>query len=294
MAHRRRINPGLGGLRNRKTIPDEDKQFLREMGFDVAAYVGEGMFGCVFNGICNINARKRIFVGPDERQEVPDFTYFDPFSRGYVREISLHGKPCAIKKFFDSEDWTDLSHNEAKTLIDLDHPNIVEVYAVCKSKSSIYIIMEFLNGGSLRSFLEETKLDEPTAYHLIKQMTAGLQYLHNENKVHGDLHNENVMLSFEGNDCLCKIVDFGSCTPLTNATKKYDFENLVNLFDEVIDSTNVKTTIPENLKALELSIIGGSINDMNQIADQLSRILPKTKFTKDSSLVRFSKLFVRK
>ena len=324
MANRRRIIPDIQAFQDedqvedlglqhlidqelepQNVIPAEDKQILSAMGFDVAEYVGEGGFGYVFSGVCNTNAKKKISVGPNEILEAPDSTYFDPIARSYVREVSLNAKPCAIKKFKNSEQWTDLSHNEAKTLIELDHPNIVEVYWVCKSGTNIYIIMEFLSGGSLGSYLFELqekgeKLDEGTAYHMIRQMTTGLQYLHNQNKVHGDLHNENILLSFEGTNCLCKIADFGSSGPLTVATKRYDFNELVNRINEILDSTVIKRKdIHKQVLDLENKIIGSSMSqfgseDINQILDELLRILPPIEVPKESSVGRMAKSFAKK
>ena len=121
-----------GGSPNPTTIPDEDKPFLSDIGFDVAAYLGQGLFGCVFTGVCNANARKRIAVGPNQMVVAPDFTYYNYTTRLYYREMSLNARSCAIKMIFDSKEWTDSSYNEAKTMVDMDHPNIVEVYVVCK------------------------------------------------------------------------------------------------------------------------------------------------------------------
>ena len=298
MANRRRIIPDIEDVEDPQVIPAEDKQVLRAMGFDVAAYLGEGAFGYVFSGVCNTDAKKKITVGPNEILEAPDSTYFDPIARSYVREISLNAKPCAIKQFKDSKEWTELSHNEVKTMVELDHPNIVEVYGVCKSGTNIYIIMEFLNGGSLRSFLYELaekgeKLDESTAYHMIRQMTAGLKYLHNVNKVHGDLHDENILLSFEGKNCTCKIADFGSSAPLTNETKEYDFNDLVNRINDILDSTDIKREdIHQQVLELETKVLGGSISDINQISAELLKIL--SSIEKQSSVSRMTKLLAKK
>ena len=315
MAHRRRINRGVGGLRvifpgqipvprdfhDQRTIPEEDKQFLRANGFDVAAKLGEGGFGCVFSGVCNTDAKKKISVGPNEILEAPDSTHFDPISRGYFREISLNAKPCAIKKIFDSENWTDSTYNEAKTMRDLDHPNIVEVYEVIKTPTSVYIIMELLNAGTLTSYLSSKsnlgeKLNEATASQIIRQMTAGLQYLHAQNKVHLDLHSGNILLSFDGNRCLAKIADFGLCEALTVYAEGQDYSQLVKLIREVCAATQFKSTqTEEDLKELTKKFLQGKINGINQFADELSRILPLSEapieVPKNPLLRGLSKLF---
>ena len=137
-----------------------------------------------------------------------------------------------------SEWWTQSSYNEAKTIIDSDHPNIVEIYVVCKSPRYIYIIMELVNGGSLESSLEELEnrgenLDEMSAYDLIRQTTAGLKYLHSQNILHGDFHSGNILLSFEGNRCLCKIADFGRSEVKTEYNVDIDYRFLTTLTNVV-------------------------------------------------------------
>ena len=49
---------------NKRAIPDEDKQSLSDLGFDVAAYLGEGLFSFVFNGVCNAMEGKEWLSDP--------------------------------------------------------------------------------------------------------------------------------------------------------------------------------------------------------------------------------------
>ena len=309
MSNRMQTNTAQpGGSPNQTTIPDEDKQFLSVLGFDVAAYLGEGLFSFVFSGVCNADARKRMAVGPNEIVVAPDFTYVDPISGNRYREISLNGKSCAIKMILNSQKWTQSSYNEAKNMVDLDHPNIVEIYYVCKSPRYIYIIMELLNGGMLRSFLDELrrrrqKLDELSAYDLIRQMTAGLKYLHSQNIVHGDLHSGNVLLSFEGNRCLCKIADFGVSDEKTEYGVGRDYGFLTCLMGEVRQRIHFTSPDFENdLISMADALMDRRIRDIEHFADLLPTLLPgynqpievPIELPEDSVLIRFSKFFVKK
>ena len=308
MSNSRQTNASQPGVSpNQTTIPDEDKQFLSDIGFDVAAYLGKGFQACVFNGVCNANARKRMAVGPNEIVVAPDFTYSDPISGVLYREINLNGKSCAIKMIKNSKNWTKSSYNEAKTMVDLDHPNIVEIYEVCKSPSYIYIIMELVNGEALESFLKELerkgeKLDELSAYDLIRQMTAGLKYLHNQNIVHGDLHSGNVLLSFEGNRCLCKFTDFGSCEEKTEYFVSAEYRFFSDLIYDVRVATHFKSPdFDKNLEEVEDQLRDGEI-DISTFGDILPTLLPEynqaievpIELREDSVLIRYSKFFVKK
>ena len=298
--------PGDSSNQDEPTIPKEDKQFLSDMGYDAAAYLGEGKYGCVFSGICNTRATKIIALPPHKKQEA---TSFDPISKTYFKEISLNGRSCAIKMFFDSEEWTASSYNEAKTMLELDHPNIVEIFAVFKTPNTIYIIMELLNGGSLRRLLLKAlvgrKLDEATAFQIIRQTIAGLKYLHNEGKAHLDLHTGNVLLSFEGTTCLCKIADFGSSAPLTENYKMGDFFYVEHIIDEILFSTDFKSPqIEKDLKELASNLNDefSLLKDINQFAEELAKILPPihvpievpVQVPKNSLLSRISKFFKKK
>ena len=264
----------------REEIPKEDKQLLSALGFDAAAYIGHGAYGYVFNGICNSDAKKFITV------------------EGVVREILLNGRSCAIKMFKGRGQWADDFRKEANSLLELNHPNIVELFSVCKHGDNFYIIMELINGGSLKRFLETmpSKMDEFTALQMIRQLTAGLQYLHNQKKVHGDLHNQNIMISTDDDIIVCKIVDFGNSGPLEAAQERQmrDITNLGYILTQILDkSVFKKTQIEGNVRAVVSMMNNRVFNDMNQVVEHLSRYLPPPDVQppQNSFFNRFPKLF---
>jgi tetratricopeptide (TPR) repeat protein len=93
--------------------------------------------------------------------------------------------------------------NEAQTVAQLDHPNIVTVYDAGEFESKPYIIMQLVDGGTLYDRKPES-LDEMLG--IIKQVCAALDYAHQRDVIHRDLKPENVAVSDGGS---AKLMDFG-------------------------------------------------------------------------------------
>ena len=99
---------------------------------------------------------------------------------------------------------------EAELAMRLNHPGILRVFEIITYHESLIIVMELMEGGSLRDLMEKLKpkpLEEKFAQicQLLKTITGTLQYAH-EHMVHGDLKPENIGFTKEG---AIKIMDFG-------------------------------------------------------------------------------------
>ncbi|MFM9059736.1 MAG: protein kinase domain-containing protein [Planctomycetaceae bacterium] len=89
----------------------------------------------------------------------------------------------------------------------LRHPNIVAIEDVGVEHGSAYLVMEFLEGGTLHELVKiRGALDVPRALDLLLQMLAGLEYAHRRGVTHRDLKASNVLVSATG---VAKLVDFG-------------------------------------------------------------------------------------
>jgi predicted Ser/Thr protein kinase len=100
---------------------------------------------------------------------------------------------------------------EAKALAALNHPNIVSVTDYGVADETPYFVMELLEGRSLSELLaEEGPLDADRALHLMKQLLAGLSYVHERGIVHRDLKPGNVFVQeLLGMGERIKLLDFG-------------------------------------------------------------------------------------
>ena len=99
---------------------------------------------------------------------------------------------------------------EAHAAAGLNHPNIVQVYAIGESDGISYIAQEYVAGLNMRDYI--AKKGPPTfevALHLLKQIAGALQAAAEAGIVHRDIKPENILLTKKG---LAKIVDFGLAT----------------------------------------------------------------------------------
>jgi tRNA A-37 threonylcarbamoyl transferase component Bud32 len=95
---------------------------------------------------------------------------------------------------------------EARALGCLSHPHIVAVHDFGEVNGLFYILMEYVNGVSLRQALADGPLKSRQALALVSEVCSALQYAHEEGVVHRDIKPENILLDRKGR---VKIADFG-------------------------------------------------------------------------------------
>ena len=95
---------------------------------------------------------------------------------------------------------------EAKILASLSHPNLITVYDYGEEKEMQYILMEYINGLTLRNYMRKYELNLETIMKIMFEVSKGLQYLHQKKLVHRDLKPSNIMISEDGE---VRIIDFG-------------------------------------------------------------------------------------
>lgn len=102
---------------------------------------------------------------------------------------------------------TDQIKREIATLKLLKHPNIVRLYEVLASKTKIYMVLEYVNGGELfDKIASRGKLPEKEGRRLFQQLIDGVSYCHDKGVFHRDLKLENILIDGKGN---IKVSDFG-------------------------------------------------------------------------------------
>ncbi|UCC61945.1 MAG: serine/threonine protein kinase, partial [Anaerolineae bacterium] len=98
-------------------------------------------------------------------------------------------------------------HQEARAAASLDHPNVVSIYDVGRDGKLYYIVMEYVEGHSLKSLLQaQAPLPVDAAIDLVIQICAGVGAAHRIGLVHCDLKPQNVLVTPDGR---VKVVDFG-------------------------------------------------------------------------------------
>ena len=98
--------------------------------------------------------------------------------------------------------------NESKAISLLNHPNIVKVYDVSVNDHLQYIVMEYVDGMTLREYLNERggKLSSRETVHFISQILKALEHAHANGIVHRDIKPQNIMLLDNGQ---LRMMDFG-------------------------------------------------------------------------------------
>ena len=101
---------------------------------------------------------------------------------------------------------------EAKAAASLNHPNIITIHEIAQEKDpakadeQTYIVMEYIEGESLRTRIDKGVSDLNEIIDITKQICKGLQEAHKTDIVHRDIKPENILI--DGRDCV-KILDFG-------------------------------------------------------------------------------------
>ena len=124
----------------------------------------------------------------------------------------LSGRVVAIKSFnkeklrLNSENMKKIMH-ETNLMQKLNHPNITKILETFEDQKYFLIVMEYINGGNLFSFIKKRrKLSEKISKFLFKQIILGIKHIHSKNIVHRDIKLENVLIDLNNR---VKICDFG-------------------------------------------------------------------------------------
>ena len=125
------------------------------------------------------------------------------------------GKKVAIKVInkclLKTEEDKLLLKNEIDIMKLCNHPNIIKLLDHFENSEYIYIIMEYLAGGTLTQYIKKRyfNFSENQASNIIYQIGNGIKYLHNYGIIHRDLKTDNIMLTEDNDNGIIKIIDFG-------------------------------------------------------------------------------------
>src|SRR5262245_27262216 len=106
---------------------------------------------------------------------------------------------------------------EARTLARLVHPYIVTVFDCGRVDDLYFLVMEFVEGSSLRQLLEQKKITQRDAVDIVQQIGEALKHAHGRGVVHRDVKPENVLIDDRDR---VRLVDFGSLSCLRGAIHK--------------------------------------------------------------------------
>ena len=161
-------------------------------------------------------------------------------------------------KVYDREktDQTDeIKHylqNEITILKHLNHPNIIKLHDIKKSKKYYYTIFEYCNGGHLSKALEHyiekhgKPFPEEIIQHLMRQLINVLQYIHEKEIIHRQIYSDNILLNYENEEdaknsnlikAQIKIINFGCSAKLPKSGLVHDLVG----YNKEVDPFIIKT-----------------------------------------------------
>ncbi len=100
---------------------------------------------------------------------------------------------------------------EAAALATLSHPNVVSIVDKGKAENTYYLVMEYVDGPSLREVMRSPLLDIPGALRIIMEIARAIDYAHSRGVVHRDLKPENILFDEQAGG-IAKVTDFGLAT----------------------------------------------------------------------------------
>ena len=120
-----------------------------------------------------------------------------------ARKVAIKVLPVRLSG--DAETLARFTH-EARSASSLNHPNIVTIHDIDHEGGRPYIVMEYIDGRDLRSYVNEGPMTARKLLEIAAQIAEGLAAAHEHGIVHRDLKPENVMVTKDG---FVKILDFG-------------------------------------------------------------------------------------
>lgn len=178
--------------------------------YEKIARIGVGAFGSVFK--CLHKATGQVVA-----VKILSLEEYDDNIADVQQEISILRKAC-------------------------ESAHVVGVYGSFVVESDLWIVMEFMNGGSILDLMKPGPLDEKYIAVIVREMLLGLDHLHKMDIIHRDIKAANVLMSHDGQ---IKLADFGVCGQLSaTLTKRTSLVGTVSwMAPEVIQQSGYNTSV---------------------------------------------------
>ena len=146
-----------------------------------------------------------------DRYEILDKIGTGGMSDVYKAMDHILGREVAVKvlkqEFAEDVTFVTKFRSEAQSAAGLEHPNIVNIYDVGSENGMYYIVMEYVEGITLKTYIEKKgQLNFKEAISIAIQVGRGIEAAHNKGIIHRDIKPQNIIISTEGK---VKVTDFG-------------------------------------------------------------------------------------
>ncbi len=157
----------------------------------------------------------------DGRYEIQEVIGVGGMAVVYKAYDTIDDRIVAVKilkeEYLANEEFRRKFKNESKAIAILNHPNIVKVYDVSFGERIQYIVMEYVDGITLKEYItEQGMINWKEAIHFEMQILAALQHAHDKGIIHRDIKPQNIILLQDGS---IKVADFGIARFARSETK---------------------------------------------------------------------------
>ncbi len=140
-----------------------------------------------------------------------------------------------IRPGMDSQDVLDRFNLERYTLARMNHANIAAVYdAGVTASNQPFVVMELVDGIPLMEYCNSHQLSIKERLKLFIQICNGLQHAHQKGIIHRDLKPSNILVSKNGGEAICKIIDFGIAKIIKQGNDDSDFLPTPSTIDMIV------------------------------------------------------------
>ncbi|MED3552236.1 Stk1 family PASTA domain-containing Ser/Thr kinase [Cytobacillus praedii] len=135
----------------------------------------------------------------------------------YLAHDMILDRDVAVKMlrldFANDEEFIRRFHREAQSATSLAHPNIVSIFDVGEEDSIYYIVMEYVDGQTLKQYIQQNSpIQVDKVLDIMKQLTSAISHAHQNHIIHRDIKPHNILIDRLGN---VKITDFGIAMALS-------------------------------------------------------------------------------
>lgn len=187
------------------------------------------------NGLFDEVTRRRL----DLRDKINEALVYETYQMGKLLGVGASGKVYQVTNKLTQKEFAckvikkDANINDAQSMSTeieimkrIRHRNIVSMYELYTAPKQLWMILELIDSGDLRSYLNKNKShynEKMKAFHM-KQILSGVHYLHSMGVIHRDIKLENILLKKNGDVYDAKIADFGLSALVRLGENGYDLQ----------------------------------------------------------------------
>ncbi|HEY4600354.1 MAG TPA: Stk1 family PASTA domain-containing Ser/Thr kinase [Cerasibacillus sp.] len=154
----------------------------------------------------------------DDRYQIIDMIGGGGMANVYLAKDLILNRQVAIKmlrmEFANDEEFIARFDREAQSATSLAHPNIVNIYDVGDEDHLLYMVMEYVEGMTLKEYIQRfSPLPVQDVVDIMKQITSAIHHAHEHNIIHRDIKPQNILIDQNGQ---VKVTDFGIAIALSS------------------------------------------------------------------------------